>query len=83
MALKVYGWDGFRYPTPTSRVQTREIVAARSMAEVARILGVKSPRSLDLVETGNDREIAVAMAEPGVVFWQKINARPDDGFTRV
>lgn len=82
MALKVYGWDSFRHPTPTSRVQTREIVAAKSMEEVARIVGVKSPKSLDLCETGNEEEIRVAMAEPGVIFWQNINARTGDGFTR-
>jgi hypothetical protein len=82
MGLKVYGWESFRNPTPTTRLQTREIVAAKSMAEAARIVGVKSPRTLDLVETGNDLEIATAMAEPGVIFWQNINARPGDPFNR-
>lgn len=84
--IKVYVWQGFRTPlsTTTRRVQSREIVAARSKAEVARIVGVKSPSALFcLGETKNQRAVAAAMAEPGTIFWRDIDASPEDPFIRV
>jgi hypothetical protein len=72
--LKVYGWQSFRRECTGPHRQTREIVAATSMAEVARIAGVNGPWSLfSLCETGNEREIGIAMVEPGVIFWRPIN----------
>lgn len=72
--LKVYGWSGFRSEAPGYHHQTREIVAATSKAEVARIVGDKSPRKLvNLSETRNPKEVAVAMSRPGVVFWRGLN----------
>jgi hypothetical protein len=70
--LKVYGWQGWR-PAETglgSRGATREIVAARSMTEVGRIVGDRPDRLFNLGETGNAEEIRIATAKPGVVFWK-------------
>jgi hypothetical protein len=77
--LKVYGWTGFRRECPAApngSRQTREIVAAKSWAEVARLSGVslyhlKSYGS----ETGNDVELEVALASPRIVFWIPLNRR--------
>ena len=78
-ALKVYGWLGFRRETGTQHGQTREICAAHSMAEVARIVGVRSASRLhNLCETGNRRELEVALAEPGVVFWKPLHDYTDN-----
>lgn len=72
--LKVYGWVGerpreFQLP-PNGNPQTREICAATSKAKVARIVGVRGPHALwNLGDTLNDEECAIALAEPGVVFW--------------
>jgi hypothetical protein len=69
--MKVYGWIGWRRDVP--RGQTREIVVARSMAEVGRIVGCKPRELFNLGETGNPDEIATASAEPGVVFWKPLD----------
>ena len=70
--MRVYGWYGNRRGcTGLPSDQTREIVAARSMAAVARIVGCGDPRRLHcLCETGNEEETAVATAKPGVVHWR-------------
>ena len=71
--LKVYNWHGFRDECEGPHRQTREICAAPSMAAVARIVGVNSPRKLyNLSVTGNAVSIDKAMSEPGVVFWRPI-----------
>lgn len=74
--IKVYGWIGAR---PESRVegnrhgQTREIVAAASMAEVLRITGMKRDDfTRSGCETGNQEELELALSKPGVVFWQPL-----------
>jgi len=73
--LRVYGWIGFRSECQTNSRQTREIVAASSRAAAARIAGARSPRQLfNLSETGNADELATALAEPGAVFWQPLDA---------
>ena len=72
--LKVYGWCGHRLECPEYHKQTREIVAAPSMAAAARAAGKNNARQLwNCCETGNAQEIKVAMKEPGVVFWCGIN----------
>ena len=80
--LKVYGWQGTRanaasHPDgqPWSN-QTREIVAAASEAAVARAAKVSRPRQLfNLGETGNAKEIEVAMSKPGIIFWRPYDSR--------
>jgi hypothetical protein len=64
--VKVYGWLDF-----VNGIQVRVIVAAKSKAECARIVGdSRGPRNLfNLDETGNAREIEVATAEPGTAFY--------------
>lgn len=70
--MKVYGWQYIRRECQTHT--TREIVAAKSMAEVARIVGVKRPSQLfNLCDTGSEKEIQIAMSKPGVVFWKPID----------
>jgi hypothetical protein len=63
--MRVYGgnFDG----------KNRVIIAARSAARAAEMLGVSSYAFRNFAcETGNDREIKTAMAMPGVAF-----AKPD------
>lgn len=79
--MKVFAWQGHRSTarkeSPNCNPQTREIMAASSMAEIGRKLGI-TPRSVEMTETGNQIEIQVAMAEPGVVFWQPISEHRQD-----
>jgi hypothetical protein len=76
----VYGWQGHRShcpPAANGGKQTREICAARSKVEVARIAGVTGSWKLfKLCETGNAREIELAMASPGAILWAPL----DDSF---
>lgn len=62
MTLKVYGGR-------SGNKQVRTIVAAKSAAEVSRLVGdpVNHIRKF-WSETGNAFEVAVATARPGVVF---------------
>jgi hypothetical protein len=79
--LKVYGWTGSRNAARAGNSvhsQTREFMAAYSVAEVLRATGM--PRSswhFSGAETGNDREVEVAMANPGKVFWMKLDHKSD------
>ncbi len=77
--LKVFGWQSFRAecpPAPNGNLQTREIVAARSKAEVIRIADKKYTYELfNLGETGNSLELELALSKPGVIFWTPINDR--------
>ena len=68
--LKVYGWVGWHKDAPGPHRQTREIVAAHSKAEAMRLGGL-TRREFEHsgCETGNEEELRVALAEPGVVFW--------------
>ena len=79
LKLKVWSWQGWRQECPPARnggKQTSEVVAAKSMAAAARAAGVKRPAQLfNLGRTGNDEQIAAAMAEPGVVFWRPLDGR--------
>jgi len=76
--LRVYVWEGVRGECPTHSPMTREIVAATSQVEAARIAGVRSPRQLfNLCETGNADELATARAEPATVFWRPLDAYGD------
>lgn len=76
--LKVYGWQSFRNGTlPNGRKfygQTREIMAAPSAAEVMRVTGMtRSEWTHSGCETGNEHEVELAMAFPGVVWWAPLN----------
>ncbi len=77
--LKVFGWQGWRPECPSApngSKQTREVVAAKSKAEVARIAGKEYPGQLfNLGETGNSLELQLALSKPGVIFWTPINER--------
>lgn len=67
--LKVYGGNIF-----VRGVQRRAIVAASSQKEVARIIGCPLYEIREWwCETGNNRELDVALAEPGVVFHADLN----------
>lgn len=74
--LKVYGWcaclsdDGLRERMGLAQWsnQVRCIIAARSKAEVARLLGTTVARIFNLCETGNATEIAVATEAPHCFF---------------
>lgn len=74
--MKVYGWQGYRTEAGP-RMQTRDIVAANSMAAAARAAGFKYPSQMfNLGETGNKHEIKTAMSAPGVVFWCPLDGYP-------
>lgn len=82
--MKVFGWTGFppagvEVPGMThARQQVRCIVAARSRADVARIVGVEcSVASFKraLSETGNAEQIEVATSKPGSVFLHALGGR--------
>lgn len=81
--LKVYGWRGHRAECPTApngSHQTREIMAANSVAEVLRATGMsRNTWNNDGGETGNPMEIAVAMANPGNVYWKPYNDHASTG----
>lgn len=71
--LKVYDWTGVgRGPAR----QTRCVMAARSWRAVSEASGltVGYLRSYGSV-TGNDQEVAAALARPGVVLWRSLNDR--------
>jgi hypothetical protein len=75
--LKVYGWNGYRAECPSANNgshQTREIVAAHSVAEVLRIAGI-SRREFEWNgdETGNTTETTLALTYPGTIFWKPLN----------
>lgn len=73
-SLKVYSWKDHR-----KGGQVYAIVAASSKAEVARLTGHQRPSQLsDLQETGNETEIKVAMARPGVIHWVSLRGPQDD-----
>lgn len=56
------------------QAQTRVIVAARSKAEAARLLGFTPGHAKNYMgATGNTRELEIALAEPGKVFWRPLN----------
>jgi hypothetical protein len=79
--LKVYGWTGYRIEARqpgNTHGQTREIVAAHSIAEVSRLTGLtRYYLSGYCSDTRNARELEVALAAPGVVFWRPLDGRGD------
>lgn len=66
--LKIYGWTGYR--PGTTHGQSREIVAAPSMAEVLRITGKRKSQLLSLSESRSEEEFEIAMKKPGVIHWR-------------
>lgn len=85
-SVKVYGWYGHRRecpPAANGSRQTREIVAASSIAGAMRLTGERRSNLWDICETGNQHEIETAMAEPGVVFWKPLYNYKSGGWTAV
>jgi hypothetical protein len=73
--LKVYGWRNWRH-APTFHGQTREVMAAHSVAEVMRTAGItRATWNHGGSITANDEEVALAMSKPGTVFWQDMKNR--------
>lgn len=83
--LKVYGWTDSRPHTrgPNNpHGQTREILAAHSVAELLRITGMTRHQwNVGGCETGNADEIRIATERPGIIFYQPLNQRTDTGWT--
>lgn len=77
--LKVYAWQGHRpgaHPDTPWNNCTTEVCAAPTVAAVLRATGnTRRSQLFNLGTTGNENDIAVAMAEPGVVFWRGIDDR--------
>jgi hypothetical protein len=73
--LKVFGWTGFR-AAAGDQPQTREIVAAKTQAEVLEITGMTRYNFKQSGgETGNPEEVRVANSKPGTVFWRPLDSR--------
>jgi hypothetical protein len=52
------------------------MVATTSRKKAAELHGWGwSPKAMDMSEIANDKTAAIALAEPGVIFWQPIDAR--------
>lgn len=71
--LKVYWWLGYR---GEAGGQTHEIVAAHSWKEVYELTPPHITKSFlrkwaDITE--NDRDVATATAQPGVIFWRPLD----------
>lgn len=74
--LRVYGWLSFRAQATNNSRQTREVCAASSKAEVARLAGkTRHTQLFNLCETANPEEVKVALATPRTVFWQELYRR--------
>lgn len=72
--LKVYGWTGYKI-SPGSR-QSRNIIAATSVAEVLRLAGIKrSEWAWSGGVTANPEDVRQAMSRPGVMFWRPLDDR--------
>lgn len=72
--LRVYGWRAAR-----KGKQTREIMAAASVAEVMRRTGLtRGEWKHSGAETRNREEIAIATAQPGRLFWRPLNQLESD-----
>lgn len=68
--LTVYGWTGYR-----EGAQTREIVAACSKAEVARLAGYARPTQMQSLEaTANEGEMLQALGEAGTIYHRPLHA---------
>jgi len=78
--LKVYGWSGgWMDPRNTNiHKQARFIMAASSMAEIKRILGVKS--LWNICETGNVVEVPLALASPKTLFVSRLDGWTDEDY---
>ena len=82
--LRVYRWTSFRNVGQVGRGQTVEIVAAESMAEVRRLLGVhKHAVEPEFTITSNANEVLTAMEAPGTVFYRQIDDYRDGAWVMV
>ena len=80
--LKVYGFIKNRFESersPNGSAQTRNVVAAHSVAEVLRLASItRAEYNWNGCVTGNADEIEIALSEPGVVFWTQPDERHRD-----
>jgi hypothetical protein len=87
-ALKVYGYRSYEALAPVlyagvSNRQVRAIVAAKSLAEVARITGMNAYQVRNEGQwTGSEDEISTALSEPGVIFWRPNSAVEGTSWTK-
>ena len=81
-ALMAYGEEVSTLGEPNHHRQVRAIVAAKSMAEAVRLFGLTQSGRDYISETGNDRELEVALAKPGQVFATALN-RPSGKFIEI
>lgn len=73
MTLTVWGMDVHLRKV---RGQQRAVIASRSKAAAARALDVSIGHfNMYAADTGNEEEIRVALAEPGVVFHRGLDDR--------
>ncbi len=88
-ALVVWGVNGFRPEAGGVHSQTREIVAAKSRAAAGRAFrasGLHNMTDSHLAgwgsPTGNSKELGLALAEPGRVFWAPLGGPERDKYRR-
>jgi hypothetical protein len=73
-SVKVYGWTGWR----PGYGQTREVVAAKSAAEVRRIADLDAATVRhSLSVTANETECELARLAPGRVYWRPLYVAQD------
>lgn len=85
--LKVYGISSIRRECPKEEnrhQQVRNIVAAPSMKEASRLLGMPYNHMRTMAsETGNEEELALALSKPGTIFWKPLDYRHEDKWREV
>lgn len=80
--LRVYGWlinhRDERDPHE-HHCQSRVIVAAKSAAAAARIVGAKRPSQIwNMTETRNEQEVRKANERPGIVLFRGLDVWPSN-----
>ncbi|QAY16142.1 hypothetical protein SEA_SONALI_30 [Arthrobacter phage Sonali] len=74
--LKVYAWTGTKFTPGSGQRQSRNIIAATSIAELVRLAGIpRSEYKWSGSTTGNPEEVAQAMSKPGTMFWRPLDGR--------
>jgi hypothetical protein len=74
--LKVYSWTGTNTSTGSSSRQSRNIIAAHSIAEALQLSNTKqSVYKWSGGVTGNKEEVDAAMSRPYIPLWRPLDDR--------
>lgn len=85
--LKVYSWIYYRHELPArpnGNKQSREVVAAHSVAEVLRLAGItRSEYNWNGGPHASPFATKLALSEPGTVFYTSLDDRDDSGWRKL